>query len=518
MTAPVADAVVWLTAHASRPAVEARGAHADCRRCRSSTAALFLAAGCTTHTAAPLCQALFSAPANDWMATGHDDAALAVRLLQWWPHGTDGVAAAGSLCKIHIPAGAPVDQILCAAATHHPGTVREVVVQGSVTVAGDTVDRCAAAWAPNLVVWSVMVRSGHRLHPDTVNALYRGGCPHLEVLSLPVDDNESDASDPLHPAEDAIVPLSRLVRLTVYSSTIDVLQNIRSRRLARLAPNLVQLEFGGGFFHLMDISSAVAGGLFPKLSGIRGPLPWTVERVIMPDLGSTAPPLPQVTNVSLVASALVLASMVISTPNLRTLTLMSRMDAPSPVLKALTSFRHLRRLEVLLPEGHDGSGDVFVRTVVSALPCLTELNVSARSHFATTITFAPTGVFDRAAAATFPALRVLNMARQCGICKAGLETIVRLFPNLRALDVRGCFGLSLKDFADAMLEAVAPTVAATDGPSTRRVSHRLRLRKLRRVVASYRCRVPKALNFIEYHCGNYGTVEARIGEVEEKMV
>jgi hypothetical protein len=39
---------------------------------------------------------------------------------------------------------------------------------------------------------------------------------------------------------------------------------------------------------------------------------------------------------------------------------------------------------------------------------------------------------------------------------------------------------------------------------------RLRLRKLRRVVASYRHRVPKALSFIEYHCGNYGTLEARI--------
>jgi hypothetical protein len=140
---------------------------------------------------------------------------------------------------------------------------------------------------------------------------------------------------------------------------------------------------------------------------------------------------------------------------------------------------------------------------------LAELSVSARSHFATAITFSPTGVFDQTAAATFPVLRVLNMARQCGICKVGLETIVRLFPNLRALDVRGCFGLSLNDFAGAMLEAVAPTGAvAAGGPSTRRFSQRPRLRKLRRIVASYRRRVPKALNFIEYHCGNYGTLEA----------
>jgi hypothetical protein len=201
-----------------------------------------------------------------------------------------------------------------------------------------------------------MVRSGHRLHPDTINALYRGGCPHLQVLSLPVHGSKSEqqlcASDPLHLAEDAIAPLSQLVRLTVYSSSgRAVLQRLRSRRLARLAPNLVQLEFGGGFFQLMDFSSAVAGGLFLKLADLRGPLPWTVERVIMPDLGSTAPPLPQVTNVSVVANALVLGSMVISTPDLRTLTLMSHMDAPAPVLKALTSFQHLRRLEVLPPAG-----------------------------------------------------------------------------------------------------------------------------------------------------------------------
>jgi hypothetical protein len=157
---------------------------------------------------------------------------------------------------------------------------------------------------------------------------------------------------------------------------------------------------------------------------------------------------------------------------------------------------------------------------LNAAPRIETLIVDLTHTFGTAVTFAGAAFRD---APTRPSLRKLKVARQGGIQKEGLETIVRLFPNLRALDVRGCFGLSLKDFAASMLEphpldsaACATTIhdgalAQDSSPTPRRPHHyRLRLRKLRRVVASYRRRVPKALNFIEYHCGNYGTVEARI--------
>jgi hypothetical protein len=264
-------------------------------------------------------------------------------------------------------------------------------------------------------------------------------------------------------------------------------------------------------------SPTVANGPIPPLRVLRGHLPWLeshLRQAVAAAIGfggAAAPPLPlpDVTDVPRVgADAVRIASLAACAPNLANLVLefFSCMHAAGPAhVSALSSLQNLRRLELITFRGIESFGDALVSGLLSSLPRLAILHIGASHHFGSAVTFAPAAVAD-GGGLVFPAMRELNVARQNGIRKEGLETIVRLFPNLRALDVRGCFGLNLRDFASAMLED--RHVAGADLRSHRR----LRLRKLRRVVASYRCRVPKALNFIEYHCGNYGTVEARIAE------
>jgi hypothetical protein len=86
------------------------------------------------------------------------------------------------------------------------------------------------------------------------------------------------------------------------------------------------------------------------------------------------------------------------------------------------------------------------------------------------------------------------------------------------LDMRGCFGVSLRDFGAVLLIPGAPTVQTSHAAiTTARQKGTLRLPNLRRVVASYRRRVPRALNFITYHCGNYGVIEWRRTEQIDRV-
>jgi hypothetical protein len=267
----------------------------------------------------------------------------------------------------------------------------------------------------------------------------------------------------------------------------------------------------------MDLRSfppAVSSGLFPQLSVLHIKLPWQLSRSVSEIAADvTGATLRLLDEVDVPADVVinderVVAAWAFSTPNVRRLSLSFRLPTPTPtLLDALTPLQALRHLVLDSVRGVDHFDDTLIAGLLASLPGLVGLSVGAQRHFATAVAFAP-AAFDPDLAC--PGLRELNVARQCGIRKEGLDTIVRLFPNLRTLDVRGCFGLRLSAFAAAMLEDAAPSdvvaSATTGGPPTRRVSRRLRLRKLRRVVASYRRRVPKALNFIEYHCGNFDEI------------
>jgi hypothetical protein len=546
MTSALAAAAAWMTAPVAQSAQRDYGREEmACRPLRAQAAALFLAAGCTTHTAAPLCQALFTEGANAWLAAHRNNDRLAVRFLQSWPRFTAPLSPttrdAGALTKLHIPDGAAADKILCAAAMHHPGTVREVVLQqpaddfaGARVVPASIIDRCVAAWAPNLVVWSVFA-SSDELERDTVDALYGGGCPNLEVLAMPLSSaakarrgrpaKEAVAGDLLHDDIEEIVQLARLVRLIVY--TTEESAQLPCRSLARFAPQLRELEFGCGHISLQEFPRATAEGLF--LRTVRGQLPSDLRDDINmaadgeAGSGAESPPLflPELADVPRLSDHDVIVALAACAPNVSHLiveiphlTRDSHLQSTYCLAYAMAAanHRHLRRLEFVSTTGVDLLTDANVACLLVSLRRLASLHIGAADHFGASVKFAPAAFSPFIAGGSFPAMRELNVARQGGIRKEGLDHIVRLFPNLRALDVRGCFGLSLNDFAAVMLETnntTAPSTVTSTCP--RRPYHPgLRLRKLRRVVASYRRRVPKALNFIEYHCGNYGTVEAWI--------
>jgi hypothetical protein len=159
--------------------------------------------------------------------------------------------------------------------------------------------------------------------------------------------------------------------------------------------------------------------------------------------------------------------------------------------------------------------DALVALLLRELPLLEHLDVGSHNWFSTSVEFAPGAFAGNDCIAH--RLRSLSVARQKRLGPAGLQTIVRLCPGLVQLDMRGCFGVSLRDFAAVLLAPPgAPTApAGHEATTTVRQKGTLRLPKLRRVVASYRRRVPRALNFITYHCGNYGVMEWRRTEQED---
>jgi hypothetical protein len=335
------------------------------------------------------------------------------------------------------------------------------------------------------------------------------------------------AGDVLHDAEDAIVPLARLTRVILYNMGLAARCDLPSRNLSRFAPRLRELVFDRSlrWFEFSDFPASLAAGCFPHLSALGGCLPMNVERAFLAAAGSkrasreapravtTQPPLRllEITDLTERISDLeVVKAVAACMPNLCHVSVTSHDPAAGRTLgTALTSLRQLRRLEFVSSIGIDCLDDAILSKLLRVLPCLAVLDISAWHHFPMSVTFAPAAL-KGCEGVVYSAMRELRAARRCGIRKEGLEAIVRMFPQLRTLDVRGCFGLSLNNFSAVMLESHSTDTApatATTGVGSRQT--RLRLRKLRRVVASYRRRVPKALNFIEYHCGNYGTVEAR---------
>jgi hypothetical protein len=88
----------------------------------------------------------------------------------------------------------------------------------------------------------------------------------------------------------------------------------------------------------------------------------------------------------------------------------------------------------------------------------------------------------------------------CTLDDEGIATIVRVCPQLRALDIRGCLGVTTDGFAAAVLAVPCAGMAPKQ-------HHALRMRKLRHVVASFKWPPLRALNVAQYHPGLSGRAE-----------
>jgi hypothetical protein len=180
---------------------------------------------------------------------------------------------------------------------------------------------------------------------------------------------------------------------------------------------------------------------------------------------------------------------------------------PSPLIdwtylaRFLPRFTRVRRLN--LQECHTDdvrsnlrTTDACIAALLRDMPALTALELGSVARTMSGVTFVG-AAYDRVCA---PGLRELVVARVRTLGDEGIATIVRVCPHLRALDIRGCLGVTTDGFAAAVLEAPCAGAASKQ-------HHALRLRKLRRVVASFRGPPPPALNFVQYHPGLSGRDE-----------
>jgi hypothetical protein len=147
--------------------------------------------------------------------------------------------------------------------------------------------------------------------------------------------------------------------------------------------------------------------------------------------------------------------------------------------------------------------DECIAALLRDMPALTAFELGSVAGTRYGVTFAG-AAYDGVCA---PRLRALVVTRVQSLHDDGIATIVRVCPNLRVLDIRGCLGVTTDGFAAAVLEAPCAGKGASD-PMTPEQHHALRLRKLRRVVASFNWPPPpRALDFIHYHPGLSGREE-----------
>jgi hypothetical protein len=183
---------------------------------------------------------------------------------------------------------------------------------------------------------------------------------------------------------------------------------------------------------------------------------------------------------------------------------------PSPcvdavrLMRILPLFKRVRRLSLQELNTDDDDSrrlrttDVCIAALLRHMPALTALELGSVAGTVSGLTFVG-AAYDGVCA---PGLRELVVARVRSLGDDGIATIVRVCPNLRALDIRGCLSVTTDGFAAAVLEAPCAGLAPKQ-------QHALRLRKLRRVVASLNWPPPppRALDFIQYHPGLSGREE-----------
>jgi hypothetical protein len=177
---------------------------------------------------------------------------------------------------------------------------------------------------------------------------------------------------------------------------------------------------------------------------------------------------------------------------------------PSPKADAMHLARYLplfTRVRRLCVQRHlinvqSTMTDECIAALLRDMPALIALELGSVAGTVSGVTFVG-AAYDGVCAL---GLRELVVARMRSLRDEGIVTIVRVCPQLRALDIRGCLSVTTDGFAAAVL--AAPSAGAAP-----KQHHALRLRKLRRVVASFKWPPPRALNFAQYHPGLYGEKE-----------
>jgi hypothetical protein len=198
-----------------------------------------------------------------------------------------------------------------------------------------------------------------------------------------------------------------------------------------------------------------------------------------------------------------LTPVALAAPNVRDVTLHDIRLPPLEVSALCALWPQLRRVDLShfrKAQRNRGGGDAeydgIVAAVLDAAPRLQCLRVDALGDAPVpTLRFAADVFAPFFGSTALPRLKELSVARQSGIRQEGLETIVRLFPNLRILDMRGCAMVS----CDGLAAALLVTPSTTTGGAATTLVVQLRLPKLRQLVTSYTRWMPKAINEVTLH-------------------
>jgi hypothetical protein len=381
---------------------------------------------------------------------------------------------------------------------------------------------------PQLREWRVAMRENQTKRTTTL--LFRSGSPYLEVLHIPCRPSQRSyrrGGDDVLQDRAAAVAHPNLKRVTLYQPGGFGSSSADARALAALAPNLEVLELG-----VVTLDDAATGldipdclHLLPNLRrlGHCDVSFFTAKfESTSDDASETDPPylLPStIRDISSCAIDGITDEQLKGLADAAAGSIQGGLALPSPYAdvahleRYLPMFTGIRRLDLSFRADHFFRSPTTMRQITDAcvasllrdMPALTALDVgSAGCYLQGDLTF----VGEAYSGVCAPGLRELVVARIDTLRGEGIATIVRLCPNLRALDLRGCRHVSKHDFVAAVVERCvvdpAGAAAGTEAPRRPKQELALRLRKLRHVIASFRWPLPRILNFVRYDPAFFG--------------